>query len=110
MVDADAYPPGVRRKIIDAIRHCSAEFLDQKVVHSDLFRMALWTILAAIVAEVPDQFLLLGVDRDDRLFFGQSRGHLGVDVGKLRIPIGVAVTLLGLAVALQTVTGRAKQF
>ena len=96
VVDADAHPPGVRRKIIDAIRHRSAEPLDQKVVYPDFFRIALRTILAAIVAEVPDQFLLLGVDRDHRLLVGQSRGHLGVDVGELRIPIGMAVPSLVL--------------
>jgi len=99
VVDTDAHPPGIRRKIIDAIRHRSAELLDQKVVHPDFFRIALRTILAAVIAEVPDQFLLLGVDRDHRLLFGQSRGHLGVDVGELRIPIGMAVAFLGLAVA-----------
>ena len=30
MVDADAYPPGIRGQIIDTIGHCSAEFLDQE--------------------------------------------------------------------------------
>jgi hypothetical protein len=33
-----------------------------------------------------------------------------VDMGKLRIPVGVAVALLGLAVSLQAVTGRIEQF
>src|SRR5207244_135439 len=55
-------------------------------------------------------FLLLGVDRDHRLLFGQSGGHLGVDVCELRVPVGVAVTLLGLAVALQTVSRRVERF
>ena len=110
MIDTDAHPSSIRRKIIDAIWHRPAEFLDQEVMHPDLFRMALRAILAAIVTEVPDQFLLLGVDRDHRLLFGQSRGHLGVDVGELHIPVGVAVALLGLAVALQAVTRRVEQF
>src|SRR6266851_4382247 len=69
----------------------------------DLFRIALRAILAAWIAEIPDQFLFLGVDRDHRLLFGQRRGHLGVDVAKLRIPVGVAIALLGFAVALQAV-------
>jgi hypothetical protein len=29
--------------------------------------------------------------------FGQSSGHLGIDMGELRIPVRVAVTLPGLA-------------
>ena len=110
MVDPDTHPSGIRGKIVDAIGHRPAEFLDQEVMDPDLFRIALRAILAAIVAEIPDQFLFLGVDRDHRLLFGQSRGHLGVDVAELRIPVGVAVALLGLAVALQAVTRIIEQF
>ncbi len=75
----------------------------------DRFRVALRAIFAAIVTEIPDQFLFLGVDRDHRLLFGQCCGHLGVDVAKLRIPVGVAVALLGLAVGLQAVARRIEQ-
>src|SRR6202040_644206 len=53
--------------------------------------------------------LFLGVDRDHRLLLGQRRGHLRVDVAELRIPVGMAIALLGLAVALQTVTRRIEQ-
>jgi hypothetical protein len=53
MVDADTNPPGIRGQIIDAIGHRSAEFLDQEVVHPDLFRIPLRAILAAIIAEIP---------------------------------------------------------
>jgi hypothetical protein len=74
MVDTDTHPSGICGKIIDAIGHRSAELLDQKVVHPDLFRAPLRPILAAIVAEVTDQFFLLGVDRDRWLLFGQSVG------------------------------------
>src|SRR5437868_2316930 len=106
----DTHPPGIRGQIIDAIRHRSAEFLDQEVMHPDLFRTPVRPILAAIVPEIADQFLLLGVDRDHWLLLGQSSGHLGVDMGELRIPVGMAVTLLGLAVCLQAVTRRIEQF
>src|SRR6516165_552342 len=70
----------------------------------DLLRVALGAVFAPVVAEIADQFLFLGVDGNHRLLFGQRRGHLGVDVAELRVPIGVAVALGGLAVALQTVT------
>ncbi len=103
MVNADAHPPGIGSEVIDPVRHRPPEFLDQKVMDPDLFRIALRTILAARVAEIADQFLFLGVDRDHRLLFSQRRGHLGVDVAKLRIPVGVALALLGLAVGLQAV-------
>src|ERR1700730_17340238 len=75
----------------------------------DLFRVALGPIFAPVVTEIPDQFLFLGIDGDHRLLFRQSGGHLAVDVAELRIPVGVAVTLRGLAVALQTVTRLVEQ-
>src|SRR5436190_1608348 len=76
----------------------------------DLFRVSLRAIFAAIVTEISDQFLFLGVDRDHRLLLGQCGGHLAVDAGELRIPVGVAVALLGLAVGLQAVARRIEQF
>src|SRR5258708_18603459 len=70
----------------------------------DLFRVALRAIFAPVVAEIPDQFLFLGVDGDHRLLFSQSGGYLGVDIDALPIPVREAVALRGLAVALQTIT------
>src|SRR6202022_2743319 len=81
----------------------------QEVMHTDFLRVALGAIFASVVAKIADQFLFLGVDRDHRLLFGQRRGHLGVDLAELRIPVGVAVALRGLAVALQTVTRLVEQ-
>src|SRR3984893_18157579 len=75
----------------------------------DLFRVSLRAIFAAIVTEIPDQFLFLGVDRDHRLLLGQCGGHLGVDAGELRIPVGVAIALFGFAVGLQAVARRIEQ-
>src|SRR5437870_9085966 len=75
----------------------------------DRFRVSLRAIFAAIVAEIPDQFLFLGVDRNHRLLLGQCGGHLGVDAGELRIPVGVAVALFGFAVGLQAVARRIEQ-
>src|SRR5208282_3299753 len=43
VVDADRDPARVGRHIINSIRHGAAEFLDQKVVHAHLFRIALAT-------------------------------------------------------------------
>src|SRR6266446_4789529 len=103
MVNPDIDPPEISRQVVDAVGYRAAQFPDQEVMDPDLFRIALRAILAARVAEIPDQFLFLGVDRDHRLLFRQSCGHLGVDVAELRIPVGVAVALLGLAIALQAV-------
>src|ERR1700736_4820215 len=104
MVNADTDPSGIRGQVIDPVRHRAAELLDQEVMDPDLFRVALGPIFAAVVTEIPDQFLFLGVDGDHRLLVGQSGGHVGVDAADLRIPVGVTVALCGLTVALQTVT------
>ena len=109
MVDADTDPAGIRGKIIDAIGHRTTKFLDQEIVDPDRFRISLGAIFPAIVAEVADQFLLLGVDRDHRLLFCQSRTHLNVDVGELGVAVRMAVAFLGLAVALQAVARRVEQ-
>src|SRR5271165_45186 len=110
MVNPDTDPPEISRQVVDAVGYRAAQFLDQEVMDPDLCRIALRAILAAWVAEIPDQFLFLGVDRDHRLLFRQSCGHLGVDVAKLRIPVGVAIALLGLAVSLQAVARMVEQF
>jgi len=97
VVDADTHPAGIRSEIIDAIRHCTTKFFDQEIVDPDLFRISVTAIFASVVAEVADEFLLLGIDRDHWLLFGQSRGDLSVDVGELGVPVGMTVALLGLA-------------
>ena len=65
-------PPGVRGQIIDPVGHRAAELLDQEVMDTDLFWVALGAIFAPVVAEIADQFLFLGVDGDYRLVFSQS--------------------------------------
>jgi hypothetical protein len=63
-------------------------------------RAAFGPIIRAAVLEVADELLLLGVDRDDGLACGLGRNHLRVDVLELRIAIGMARALKGLAVDL----------
>ena len=101
MIHADTDPASVRGQVVDAIRHRSAEFLDQKVMHAHLFRLALRTPLPSGVLEVADKLLLLRVDRDHRLLRGQRRRHALIDVGELRVAVRMVVALAGLAVGLQ---------
>ena len=101
VVHADADPSGVGREVVDAIRHRSAQLLDQEVMHADLLRLAPGTPCLAGVLEVAHKLLLLGVDREHRLARGQSRLDAVVDVDELRVPVWVAVAFAGLAVGLQ---------
>ena len=61
---------------------------------ADFFRVAFRAPFPAGVLEVADEFLLLGVDRDNWLVLSQRRRDLCVDVANLRISIGVAVDLI----------------
>ena len=52
--NADTHPSGIGGQVIDPVRHRAAELLDQEVMDPDLFRVALGTIFAPVVAEIPD--------------------------------------------------------
>ena len=52
-------------------------------------RLALGAVLGALVGEVADQLLLLGVDRDHRLIVGLEGQDLGVDVLELGVTDGM---------------------
>jgi hypothetical protein len=60
--------------------------------------------LTAPILVVADQFLLLRVYRYDRITGAERVFHGAVDIPKLCVAIRVILTLLGFAVALQTVT------
>ena len=64
----------------------------------------------AAVLEGPDQFLLLGVDRDRRLAPSLGGAHLLRDVPKLRVAVGVLAAFARLDVALQAVAEAVQQF
>src|SRR5512135_1081031 len=60
---------------------------------------------ASAVELIAHQFLLLGIDRDDRLTAPLERPDLAVDVLELRVAVGVILPLLRLAVGLQVIAG-----
>ena len=53
--------------IIDAVRGNLAKVLVDKVINLDFERIALWAIIRAIILIIPNEFLLFGINRDDRL-------------------------------------------
>ena len=103
VIDADADATGVRADIVDAIGNGLAELLVNEVVHIDVDRDALRSIIAAGVLVFADQFLFLGVDRDHRLTGGLIRFDLRVDVLELRVAIGMASAFLALAIDLTAI-------
>ena len=69
-------------------------------LHVDVDRAALGPVVRAAVPEVADQLLLLRVDADHRLAGRLRRLHLRVDVLELRVSIGMARSLVRLAIDL----------
>jgi len=105
VVDADAHPARVAGEVVHPVGDGLAVLLDDEVVNLDRLGAAFGPPLSAGILEVADEFLLLGVHGDDRLPLALKRQDRSVDVPKLRIPVRVAATFLGLLVALQCVPG-----
>src|ERR1700692_4090341 len=101
MVHPDADPTGVGGDIVDAIRHRPTQSFDQEIMHANRFGIALRTPFPPSVLEIPNEFLLLRVDSDNRLLRRQRSRHTLVNVDELRVPVGMIASLTGLAVALK---------
>src|SRR5262245_65491344 len=104
MSEAYPDPSTIGRKVIDPVGNGLAQVCVNEVLLAHLFWLPLGLVFAPAIGEVPDQFLLLRIDGDDRLPPTLKRLDLLIDVLKLRIAIGVGCPLLRLARALQTVT------
>src|SRR5260370_28259241 len=109
VVDAKVDPTGIGGDVIDAVGRALAQFRDDEIVHPDRLGLAFGTQFATAILEVPDQLLLLRVDRDGRLSGSLERIDLRIDVFELGVAIRVARTLAGLAVRLQAEAQAAQQ-
>src|SRR6266568_599448 len=109
VVDADADEAVVGGEVIHAVRNRLADRVGREVVDVDQFGLALRIPLAPRVLEVADQFLLLGVDGDDRHTALDAVLGLGVDVLELRVAIRVLGAFDGLVRRLQAVAVVAKE-
>ena len=78
-------------------------------MHPHRLGIGLGAQLAASVLEVANQFFLLRVDRAGRLACGLKRIDPRVDVFELRVAVGMAGALAGLAVRLQAEAQMAQQ-
>ena len=95
MVDTDADPAGIGRKVprvrplagprtgSDAVWHRLAEFGDLEVMHPHRLWLAFRPQFAATILGVPDKLLLLGIDRDGGLPVGLEHLDPCVDVVEL---------------------------
>src|SRR5271165_5331767 len=103
MIDPHADPSGVGCQIVYPVRRSAPQFRYQEIVHANLFRIPLRAPLPPSILEIPQQFLLLGVNRYHRLAGGDVAPDFAIDVLELRIAVRVRVSFLGLPVGLQAV-------
>ena len=109
MVRADADPSDIGMDIVDPIRDGAAQLGIDEIVNIDELGLALGVPFAAVVLEIPHEFLALSVDRDDRLISAEEVDGLVVDVTKLCVAVDVVAAFSRLAVCLQAVVHLAQQ-
>src|SRR5882724_9768760 len=103
VISPHVHKTAVAPHVIDPIGKSSWHLGPREVVPLDRLGLFGREPLLPFIGVVSNQFLLLGVHRNDRLARRQSSLHLAVDMTKLRIPIWVILPLIGLAIALQAV-------
>ncbi|GLZ02504.1 hypothetical protein Acsp02_97550 [Actinoplanes sp. NBRC 103695] len=102
MIGADVHPAGVRGDVIDAVGHGLTDAV--AVMGVDPGRVTGRTPFPAGVLEVPQKFLLLGVDADHRLPAVTVDTGLLVEILELPVTVGMLFAFQGLGVALQAET------
>ena len=100
---AHGHPPLIAPLIVDPTRHRLGDVRVGEIVPVHLDGLPFRLPFLPGIPVVPDQFLLLGVDRDDGPASAQERLALASDVAKLSIPIGMLLPLFGLGITLQAV-------
>src|SRR5208283_3504354 len=104
MIRADIDKPSVPRVIVDAVRIGARYRRVRKVMPVDVLPSLLLTPLPPFVSKVPDEFLLLGVDRDYRPALCHRLANFAVNVSELVVTIRMILSLLRFPVSLQAVT------
>src|SRR5258708_8658352 len=103
MGTADGHPPLIALLIIDTTRHRLGNVRVGEIMHIHLNGLPFRLPFLPGIPVVSDQFLLLGVDRNDGPASAQERLALALDVAELSIAVGMLLSFLGLSVTLQTV-------
>ena len=97
----------VMEDVIDAIRHGPTQRIAREIMQIDLLRRL--TPSATLVGEVADQFLVLGIDTDDRIACAQELLSHTTNVVKLAVAVGMHCARQALAVGDQAKAQLAQQ-
>src|SRR5262245_34415698 len=109
VIYSNAYPALVFRPIEDAVGNRFAALLIHQVGNSNLHRVAFWLPFPSAVLEVPDEFFLLGVDRNHRLTALLKGTPQGMDIFERFISIRMGIAFSRLAIALPAVARLVQQ-
>jgi len=109
MVNPHADPTLVVEHIVHPVGNRLAQGFVEKVMDPYFLRFPLRMPLPSAVAEIPDQFLLLRVNRNRRLTVLERSADPLVDVLELGVTVGMRRPFPSLAIRLQTVPGFMQQ-
>ena len=96
-------PARIPRHIVDAIGRDPPEGRKDEIIDAHGHRLPGRVPFPPSILEVAHEFFLLGIHGDDRLPGLQGGLDLGINIGKLGIPVWVTRALQRLAVGLETV-------
>lgn len=109
MVGTDVDESRVPPQVVNPIGKGPRDFGAREIMPADLAGLFGGQPLLASIVVVAHEFLLLGIDRNDRQPCGQAPLHAGVDVTELGVEVGMIVPFLCLAVALQAIVLRVEE-
>src|ERR1700678_2367868 len=97
------HPPQVMFQIVDATRDRLGDIGIGKIMHINFYRFACRLPFLPRISVVSDQFLLFGIDRDDRPASTEKGLPSTLNVAKLGVTIGGLFPFFDFGVPLQTI-------
>ncbi len=89
VIDPHTHPAVIVGRIVHAIRTNLAQFLVRKIVRLDKLWLPLGLIVPAPIGKLTHAFLLVRIDRNDRLSRTLKHFHTAIDRAKWRIAVGM---------------------
>src|SRR5512145_2765501 len=103
MINPYTHPAIISSNVVYPIRNTLAQLLVEKILTAHLDRWPMGMPFPPRILEIPDQFLLLRVNRYHRLPAFLKRPDLRVDMLELRITVGMRTAFLRFPIRLQAI-------
>ncbi len=99
MVDSHIHPTEIFLQVVNSVRRRLAEFLVDEIINLHQLRRTFWSPNLSVLPVIADQFLLFGVDGNDRTISFQKLFRLLVDEFELGVSIRIRSAFDRLAIA-----------